>query len=122
MHTVWKRNTLRHQLALYRLCSDEPEQQLGARASKDSNPKDTAARDARQHLVKDSLGPAPVRVACVDADEYLWAWQWTDALTLEHGFPGDTGPWAECGDTPRDPPAVEFIYYDDLGIGDDDFG
>ena len=83
-------------LALYRLCSDE--------------------------LVKDSLGPAPSRVACVDADEYLWAWQWTDALTLEHGFPGDTGPWAECGDTPRDPPAVEFIYYDDLGIGDDDFG
>ena len=50
-------------LALYRLCSDE--------------------------LVKDSLGPAPSRVACVDADEYLWAWQWTDALALEHGFPDD---------------------------------
>ena len=83
-------------LALYRLCSDE--------------------------LVKDSLGPAPVRVACVDAAEDLWAWQWTDALALEHGFPGDTGPWAGWGDTSSDPPAVEFIYYDDLGIGDDDFG
>ena len=95
---------------------------MGARASKDSNPKYTAARDARQHLVKDSLGPAPVRVACVDANEYMWAWQWADALTLEDGFPGDTGPWAECGGTSSDPPAVEFIYYDDLGIGDDDFG
>jgi len=59
-------------LALYRLCSDE--------------------------LVKDSLGPASARVACVDAAEYLWAWQWTD-VALEHGFPGDTGPWSGCGDT-----------------------
>jgi hypothetical protein len=83
-------------LALYRLCSDE--------------------------LVKDSLGPAPSRVACVDANEYMWAWQWVDALTLEDGFPGDTGPWAECGGTSSDPPAVEFLYYDNLGIDEDDFG
>ena len=67
--------------------------------------------------MKDSLGPAPVRVACVDACEYLWAWQWTDALALEHGFPGDDGPWAGRGDTSSDPPAVEFIYYDDLCFG-----
>ena len=83
-------------LALYRLCPDE--------------------------LVKDSLGPAPTHVACADADGYLWAWQWADALTLEHGFPGDTGPWAECGEAQSDPPAAEFIDYDDLGIDDDDFG
>ena len=95
---------------------------MGARASKDLNPQDMAARDARQHLVKDSLGPAPVRVACVDAHKYLWAWQWTDALALEQGFPVDDGPWAGCGDNSSDPPAVEFIYYDDLGIDDDDFG
>jgi hypothetical protein len=95
---------------------------LGARASKDLNPQDMAARDARQHLFKDSLGPAPVRVACVDAHKYLWAWQWTDALALEQGFPVDDGPWAGCGDNSSDPPAVEFIYYDDLGIDDDDFG
>ena len=82
---------LRHQLALYRLCSDE--------------------------LVKDSLRPAPVRVACVDAHKYLWAWQWTDALALEQGFPVDDGPWAGRGDTSSDPPAVEFIYYDDLCWG-----
>jgi len=79
---------LRHKFALYRLCSDEPKPQLGAHASKDFNLQDMAARDARHHLVKDSLGPAPVRVACVDSCEYLWAWQWTDALALEHGFPG----------------------------------
>jgi len=72
---------LRHQLALYRLCSDEREQQLGARASKDFNPQDMAARDARQHLVQDSLGPAPVRVACVDACEYLWAWMHSRSST-----------------------------------------
>ena len=53
--------------------------------------------------------------------ECLWAWQWSDALTLEDGFPGDTGPWAEFGG-PSDPPAVEFFDYDDLGIDDDDFG
>ena len=41
--------------------------------------------------------------------------------TLEDGFPGDTGPWAEFGGT-SDPPAVEFFDYDDLGIDDDDFG
>jgi len=49
----------------------------------------------------------------------LWAWQWKDALALEHGFPGDDGPWAGCGDTPSDPSqgfAEEFFYYDDLGI------
>ena len=51
----------------------------------------------------------------------LWAWQWSDALTLEDGFPGDTGPWAEFGGT-SDPPAVEFFDYDDLGIDDDDYG
>ena len=61
------------------------------------------------------------RVACVDANEYMWAWQWVDALTLEDGFPGDTGPWAEFGGT-SDPPAVEFFDYDDLGIDDDDYG
>ena len=83
-------------LALYRLCSDG--------------------------LVKDSLGPAPWHVACVDAADCLWALQWSDALTLEDGFPGDTGPWAECGGTSSDPPAVEFFDYDDLGIDDDDFG
>ena len=82
-------------LALYRLCSDG--------------------------LVKDSLGPAPWHVACVDAADCLWAWQWSDALTLEDGFPGDTGPWAEFGGS-SDPPAVEFFDYDDLGIDDDDFG
>jgi hypothetical protein len=82
-------------LALYRLCSDG--------------------------LVKDSLGPAPWHVACVDAADCLWAWQWSDALTLEDGFPGDTGPWAAFGDS-SDPPAVEFFDYDDLGIDDDDFG
>ena len=55
----------------------------------------------------------------------MWAWQWKDALALEHGFPGDDGPWAGCGDTPSDPSqgfAEEFFYYDDLGIGDHDFG
>ena len=87
---------VQHPLALYRLCSDE--------------------------LVKDSLGPVLWHVACVDATDNVWAWQWTDALTLEDGFPGDTGPWAERGGTSSDPPAEEFIYYDDLGLGDDFFG
>ena len=46
-----------------------------------------------------------------------------DALALEHGFPSDDGPWAGRGDTSSDPPEVEFIYYDDLGIDDaKDFG
>ena len=38
-------------------------------------------------------------------------------LALEHGFPNDDGPWAGRGDTSSDPPAVEFIYYDDLCFG-----
>jgi len=57
-----------------------------------------------------------------DAAECLWAWQWSDALTLEDGFPGDAGPWAEFGGTSSDPPAEEFLHYDALGIDDDDFG
>ena len=42
------------------------------------------------------------------------------------GFPVDRGPWAGCSDTPSDPSqgwfAEEFFFYDDHGIGDDDFG
>jgi len=111
---------LRHQLALYRLCDDEPEPPPSTRESKASGPTVMAARGAR--LVKDSLGPTPVRVACVDACDYLWAWQWADALALEHGFPGDEGPWAGRSD-PSQGFAEEFFYYDDLSIGlDDDFG
>ena len=64
-----------------------------------------AARGARQHLVMESLGPAPVRVACVDAGDSLWAWQWEDAFAHERGgFPGDHGPWSGRGDTLSDPP------------------
>jgi len=76
-----------------------------------------AARGARQHLVMESLGPAPVRVACVDAGDSLWAWQWEDAFAHERGgFPGDHGPWSGRGDTLSDPSqgfAEEFFYYDD---------
>jgi len=43
-------------------------------------------------------------------------------LALEHGFPGDEGPWAGRSD-PSQGFAEEFFYYDDLSIGlDDDFG
>ena len=95
------------QLALShdRLSDDEPEQQPGARASKDSSPKDMAACGTRQHLVKESLGPAPCR-SCrrVDACDYLRvAMGGCTQVRLEcYGFPGDDGPWAGCGDTPQE--------------------
>ena len=69
-----------------------------------------------------------MRVACVDACDYLWAWQWADALEFERGeFPDDDGPWAGCGETPPELAEEhmhelhEFYDYDgDLGL--DDFG
>ena len=78
----------RHQLALYRLCDSEPKQLACA---------------TRQHMVKESLGPAPVRVACADASDYLRAWRWADALAFERfEFLDDDGPGAGCGDPPQE--------------------
>ena len=107
---------LRHQLALYRCDADESEQ---------ARPRLTPLR---RKMVKVSLGPAPVRVGCLDDSGYSWAWRWEDALDFEHGdFSDDAGPWAGCGETPPELAEEhmhelhEFYDYDgDLGL--DDFG
>ena len=107
---------LRHQLALYRCDADESEQ---------ARPRLTPLR---RQMVKVSLGPAPVRVGCLDDSGYSWAWRWEDALDFEHGdFSDDAGPWDGCGETPPELAEEhmhelhEFYDYDgDLGL--DDFG
>jgi hypothetical protein len=76
-------------------------------------------------MVKASLRPAPVHVACADACDYLWAWQWADALEFERGeFPDDDGPWAGCGNPLQEQEQEHmqefFDYADDHGL--DDFG
>ena len=76
-------------------------------------------------MVKESLGPAPVRVACADACDYLWAWRWADALEFERGeFPDDDGPWAGCGDPPQEQEQEHMHdFFDcDEAHGLDDFG
>ena len=67
---------LRPRIALYRLCDSEPKRPSGI---------------TRQHMVKESLGPAPVRVACSDGSGYLWAWHWADTLALARGEWDDGG-------------------------------
>ena len=68
------------------------------------------------------FSPQNILYVCVYTYTYICIYYISGHLALEHGFPGDDGPWAGRSDTSSDPPAVEFIYYDDLGIGDDDFG
>ena len=59
---------------------------------------------------------------CVYTYTYICIYYISGHLALEHGFPGDEGPWAGRSD-PSQGFAEEFFYYDDLSIGlDDDFG
>jgi hypothetical protein len=100
------------QIALYRCDADESEQ---------ARPRLTPLRQ----MVKVSLGPAPVRVGCIDDSGYLWAWRWEDALDFEHGdFSDDAGPWSGCDETSPElaeehmHELQEFYDYDGIGLGD----
>ena len=103
-------------LALYHLCevveSPTPLQQsTGIRVPSGTRP-----------LVKDSLGPPPVRVACTDAyDNSLWAWRWVDIVAQERGELPEWDPgWLGRADSPL--PEDAFAYADAYDYDGDDFG